>query len=104
MLGHCRTNGAGASITRGANTLWSELIPGEARPALRHERTRGASRSRSTATASRCGAAAREDHCAGIELVLHEGAPGEIYNVGGEDHENIEVTYRILEPTGADPA
>ena len=44
-----------------------------------------------------------EDHCAGIELVLHEGAPGEIYNVGGEDHENIEVTYRILELTGADP-
>ena len=45
-----------------------------------------------------------EDHCAGIELVLHEGAPGEIYNVGGEDHENIEVTYRILELTGADPS
>ena len=33
-----------------------------------------------------------EDHCAGIELVLREGAPGEIYNVGGEDHENLEVT------------
>ena len=44
-----------------------------------------------------------DDHCAGIELVLHEGAPGEVYNIGGEDHENIEVTYRILELTGADP-
>ena len=43
-----------------------------------------------------------EDHCAGIELVLREGAPGEVYNVGGEDHENLEVTYRILELTGAD--
>ena len=44
-----------------------------------------------------------EDHCAGIELVLHEGGPGEIYNVGGGDeHENIDVATRILELTGAD--
>ncbi|HZC30023.1 MAG TPA: GDP-mannose 4,6-dehydratase, partial [Gaiellaceae bacterium] len=44
-----------------------------------------------------------EDHCAGIELVLHEGAPGEIYNVGGGDeHENIDVAGRIVELTGAD--
>ena len=45
-----------------------------------------------------------EDHCAGVELVLREGRPGEIYNVGGEDYENIEVTHRILELTGADPS
>jgi dTDP-glucose 4,6-dehydratase len=44
-----------------------------------------------------------EDHCAGIEHVLREGAPGEIYNVGGGDeHENIDVAGRILELTGAD--
>ena len=44
-----------------------------------------------------------EDHCAGIEFVLREGKPGEIYNVGGGDeHENIEVAERILELTGAD--
>jgi len=36
--------------------------------------------------------------------VLREGAPGEIYNIGGEDHENLEVTHRILELTGADPS
>ncbi len=45
-----------------------------------------------------------EDHSAAIELVLREGASGEIYNVGGEDHENLEVTHRILELTGANPA
>jgi dTDP-glucose 4,6-dehydratase len=46
-----------------------------------------------------------EDHCAGIEHVLREGAPGEIYNVGGGDeHENIEVAERIVELTGADRA
>ena len=36
--------------------------------------------------------------------MLREGAPGEIYNIGGEDHENLEVTHRILELTGADPS
>jgi dTDP-glucose 4,6-dehydratase len=45
-----------------------------------------------------------EDHCAAVDLVLREGAPGEIYNVGGEEHVNLEVTHRILELTGADPA
>jgi dTDP-glucose 4,6-dehydratase len=44
-----------------------------------------------------------EDHCAGIELVLLQGAAGEIYNVGGNDErENIEVAERLLELTGAD--
>jgi dTDP-glucose 4,6-dehydratase len=44
-----------------------------------------------------------EDHCAGIELVLREGAAGEIYNVGGGDEqENIAVAERILALTGAD--
>jgi dTDP-glucose 4,6-dehydratase len=43
------------------------------------------------------------DHCAAVELVLREGRPGEIYNIGGEQHENLEITSRILELTGADP-
>jgi dTDP-glucose 4,6-dehydratase len=44
-----------------------------------------------------------EDHCAGIELVLRDGASGEIYNVGGGDEqENITVAERILALTGAD--
>ena len=42
-----------------------------------------------------------EDHCAGIELALREGAAGEVYNVGGgEEVENIAITRRILELTG----
>jgi len=44
-----------------------------------------------------------EDHCAGIELVLREGKPGEAYNIGGGDeHENIDVAERLLALTGAD--
>lgn len=42
-----------------------------------------------------------DDHAEAIEVVLHHGAPGEVYNVGGE-HElhNIEVTRFILETLG----
>ena len=44
------------------------------------------------------------DHCAADRARAEGGAPGEIYNVGGEEFENIEVTHRIVELTGADPA
>jgi dTDP-glucose 4,6-dehydratase len=43
-----------------------------------------------------------DDHCAGIELVLEQGRPGEIYNVGGDERENLEMVRRILDLTGAD--
>src|SRR3990172_11169080 len=37
------------------------------------------------------------DHCAAIDLVLHEGRPGEVYNVGGGyELPNIELTRAIL--------
>jgi dTDP-glucose 4,6-dehydratase len=37
------------------------------------------------------------DHCSAIDLVLHKGAPGEIYNVGGgNERTNIEITHMIL--------
>jgi dTDP-glucose 4,6-dehydratase len=41
------------------------------------------------------------DHCAGIDLVLHRGAPGEIYNLGGgNERYNIDVTRQILRLLG----
>src|SRR5204862_7791000 len=44
-----------------------------------------------------------EDHCAAIELALREGQAGEVYNVGGQERENMEVVRRILDYTGASP-
>jgi dTDP-glucose 4,6-dehydratase len=45
------------------------------------------------------------DHCAAIELVLREGEPGGIYNIGsGDEHENVDVARAILELTRADPS
>ncbi|MEV8626024.1 dTDP-glucose 4,6-dehydratase [Streptomyces sp. NPDC051079] len=44
-----------------------------------------------------------DDNCAAIELVLREGAPGEIYNIGGgTDFTSKELTERLLGLLGAD--
>ena len=44
-----------------------------------------------------------EDHCAAIDLVLHAGADGEVYNVGGEnDATGLEVARLIVERLGKD--
>jgi dTDP-glucose 4,6-dehydratase len=44
-----------------------------------------------------------EDFARAIDLVLREGRPGEVYNVGGPDEtENIDVVRRIIELTGRD--
>ncbi len=46
-----------------------------------------------------------DDHCRGIDTVLHSGAAGEVYNIGGPDEcPNIEVVKRIIELTGRDDA
>jgi dTDP-glucose 4,6-dehydratase len=41
------------------------------------------------------------DHVTAIDLVLHQGQPGEVYNVGGEnERHNIDITYMILNALG----
>ncbi|MCL6598832.1 MAG: dTDP-glucose 4,6-dehydratase [Alicyclobacillus macrosporangiidus] len=38
-----------------------------------------------------------EDHCAAIDLVIHKGVDGEIYNIGGSNERtNIEIVKTIL--------
>jgi dTDP-glucose 4,6-dehydratase len=44
-----------------------------------------------------------EDKCAAIDLVLRKGEPGGVYNIGGEERDNLEVTKLILELSAADP-
>lgn len=42
-----------------------------------------------------------EDHCRAIDLVLHNGHDGEVYNVGGHNEKtNIEVVKEILKQVG----
>jgi dTDP-glucose 4,6-dehydratase len=42
-----------------------------------------------------------EDNCRGIDVVMHKGKPGEVYNIGG-DHEitNLVLTHAILKALG----
>jgi dTDP-glucose 4,6-dehydratase len=103
VLAYTRTYGADALITRGANTYGPRQYPEKFLPLFitnafdhQHLPVYGDGRQR------------REwlhvsDHCAGIELALRSGKGGEVYNVGGQERENIEVVRRILDLTGASP-
>lgn len=42
-----------------------------------------------------------EDHCSAIDLVIHEGKNGEVYNIGGNNERtNIHIVKTILEQLG----
>lgn len=42
-----------------------------------------------------------EDHCSAIDLIIHEGREGEIYNIGGHNERtNLEVVKTILRELG----
>jgi dTDP-glucose 4,6-dehydratase len=103
VLAYVRTYGVDASVTRGANTYGANQYPEKLIPLFVTNALDG-----HALPVYGDGKQVREwlhaeDHCSAVELVLREGAPGEVYNVGGEEHENIEVTHRILELTGGDP-
>jgi dTDP-glucose 4,6-dehydratase len=45
-----------------------------------------------------------DDHCRGVDVVLREGAVGEIYNLGGgNERENIQIARIILDELGKPP-
>jgi dTDP-glucose 4,6-dehydratase len=102
---YTRTFGVNASVTRGSNTYGPNQYPEKFIPLFVTNALDG-----EQLPLYGDGRQVRdwlfvEDHCSGIELVLREGAPGEIYNVGGGDEvENITVAERIIELTGADRA
>lgn len=42
-----------------------------------------------------------EDHCSAIDLVIHKGEPGEVYNIGGHNERtNNEIVHLIVEKLG----
>jgi dTDP-glucose 4,6-dehydratase len=100
---YVRTYGVNASITRGSNTYGPNQYPEKFVPLFVTNALDG-----EPLPLYGDGKQIRdwlfvEDHCAGIELVLREGQPGDIYNVGGGDERyNIDVAEKLLELTGAD--
>jgi dTDP-glucose 4,6-dehydratase len=105
VLSHVRTYGINASITRGSNTFGSHQYPEKVIPHFTTNALDGLpiplyGDGRQTRDWLHV-----DDHCAGIELVLRKGEPGEVYNVGGgTELENADLTKRILDLTGADPS
>jgi dTDP-glucose 4,6-dehydratase len=100
---YVRTFGVNATITRGSNTYGPHQYPEKFIPLFVTNALDG-----EPLPLYGDGRQIRDwlyvdDHCAGIEHVLREGKPGEIYNVGGGDErENIDVAERLLALTGAD--
>jgi dTDP-glucose 4,6-dehydratase len=100
---YVRTFGVNASITRGSNSYGPNQYPEKLVPLFVTNALDG-----EPLPVYGDGRQVRdwlhvEDHCAGVEFVLREGAPGEVYNVGGgNERENVEITQRIVELTGVD--
>ncbi len=102
VLGYVRTHGVNASITRGANTYGPNQYPEKFLPLFLTNALDG-----EPLPVYGDGRQRREwlhvdDHCAAIDAALAQGRPGEIYNVGGDERENLELVRRILDLTDAD--
>jgi dTDP-glucose 4,6-dehydratase len=100
---YVRTFGIDASISRGANTYGSHQYPEKMIPLFTTNALDGLPLPVYGDGRQRREWLHVEDHCAGIDVVLREGKPGEIYNVGGQERENMDVVRRILDLTGASP-
>jgi dTDP-glucose 4,6-dehydratase len=103
VLAAVRTSGVNAAITRGANTYGARQHPEKFLPLFITNAFDGEQMPVYGDGRQRREWLHVDDHCAAVELVLREGAPGEIYNVGGQEKENMEVVRRILDLTGASP-
>jgi dTDP-glucose 4,6-dehydratase len=105
VLAAVRTFGVNASITRGSNTYGPNQYPEKVLPLFATNALDG-----EPLPLYGDGRQVRDwlhvdDHCAAIELVLREGEPGEVYNVGAnEEHENLELTRLIVDHLGAEPS
>jgi dTDP-glucose 4,6-dehydratase len=101
VLAYVRTYRVDACVTRGANTYGPNQYPEKLIPLFVTNALDG-----EPLPVYGDGRQVREwlyveDHCAGVEHVLRQGDAGEVYNVGGDERENLEITRRILELTGA---
>jgi dTDP-glucose 4,6-dehydratase len=104
VLAYGRTYGLAATITRGANTYGPNQYPEKLIPLFVTNALDGLPLPVYGDGRQRREWLHAEDHCAAIELVLREGEPGGVYNVGGEELENLDVVRRIVELAGASPA
>jgi dTDP-glucose 4,6-dehydratase len=100
VLAYVRTYGVDALITRGANTYGPRQYPEKFLPLFITNALDGEQLPVYGDGRQRREWLHVDDHCAGIELALREGRAGEVYNVGGQERENMDVVRRILDLTG----
>ncbi len=103
VLAAVRTHGVDACITRGANTYGPNQYPEKIIPLFVTNAFDGL-----PLPVYGDGLQVREwlhvdDHAAAVERVLDGGVTGEVYNIGGEERVNLDITRRIVELTGCDP-
>src|SRR5689334_8488014 len=103
VFAYVRTYGVDALVTRGANTYGPRQYPEKFLPLFITNALDGQPLPVYGDGRQRREWLHADDHCAAIELVLREGAAGEVYNVGGQERENLDVVRRILDLTGASP-
>jgi dTDP-glucose 4,6-dehydratase len=103
VLAYVRTYGTDALITRGANTYGPRQYPEKFLPLFITNAFDGHPLPVYGDGRQRREWLHVEDHCAAIELALRKGEGGQVYNVGGQERENLEVVRRILDLTGASP-
>jgi dTDP-glucose 4,6-dehydratase len=103
VLAYVRTYGADALVTRGANTYGARQYPEKFLPLFITNAFDGAHLPVYGDGRQRREWLHVDDHCAAIEIALRGGAAGEVYNIGGQERENMEVVRRILDLTGASP-
>jgi dTDP-glucose 4,6-dehydratase len=103
VLAYVRTYGVDALVTRGANTYGPRQYPEKFLPLFITNAFAG-----EQLPVYGDGKQSREwlhveDHCAAIEVALRKGERGNVYNIGGQERQNMEVVRRILTLTGASP-
>jgi dTDP-glucose 4,6-dehydratase len=103
VLAYVRTYGVDALVTRGANTYGPRQYPEKFLPLFITNAFTG-----EQLPVYGDGKQSREwlhveDHCAAIEIALRKGERGNVYNIGGQERQNMEVVRRILTLTGASP-
>ena len=103
VLAYLRTYGVDACITRGANNYGPRQYPEKFLPLFITNALDGEQLPVYGDGKQRREWLHAEDYCSAIDLVLHAAPAGEVYNVGGQECENMEVVRRILDLTGASP-
>ncbi len=103
VLAYVRTYGVDACITRGANNYGPRQYPEKFLPLFITNAFEG-----EPLPVYGDGKQRREwlhaaDYSSAIDVVLRNAPAGEVYNVGGQERENMEVVRRILDLTGASP-